>query len=74
MRGDLAPSLLTSKEAQFLAYAWQLFLLDDQKYRLMYQFNHEPRQFKYDDVLKNIDTLNPPKFTDLPGAPSTQQQ
>ena len=55
MRGDVDTSVITTQEAQLLANLWQIYLLDDDKYKLLETFNHEPTKFDYNLVLKDIE-------------------
>jgi hypothetical protein len=57
MRGEVDTNVLTTQAAQFLANLWQLYHLDDTKYKKMQTFNHEPSKFDYNDLLKDLDSL-----------------
>ncbi len=57
MKGEVDTNLMTTQEAQYLANMWQLYLLDDSKYRLMQHFNLSPQTFNYADVVSDMAKL-----------------
>lgn len=48
---------LSVQEAQYLVNAWQLFVLDDDRYKLMQDFNHNPGDFEFDKVVQLMDSV-----------------
>lgn len=57
MKGDVNTDVITTQEAQYLANMWQLYLLDEQKYKLMEQFNLSPETFNYGEVVNDMGKL-----------------
>jgi len=57
MRGDVDTQFLSTQKAQFLANLWQIFLLDENKYQLMQNFNQKSAQFDFNSVLKEVSSL-----------------
>jgi len=57
MRGEVDTRFLNTIDATHMINIWQLFLLDDAKYRLMQHFNNQPTTFNFDDVFKAMQTL-----------------
>lgn len=51
MRGNIETLVMSTQEAQYLTNMWQLFLLDDDKYKLMEIFNYKPQQFDFQRVV-----------------------
>jgi hypothetical protein len=54
---DIDTRFLTLQEAQYLANAWQLFVLDDERYKLMHAFNHTPAEFDFNRVVELMDSV-----------------
>jgi hypothetical protein len=57
MKGDVDIEVISTQEAQYLANMWQLYLLDDSKYKYMEQFNYHPSSFNYAEVVNDMGKL-----------------
>jgi len=57
MRAPMTSTRLTRLQAQYLVNLWQLFLIDDDKYELMEQFNHKPNEFDFQKVVEKVQQL-----------------
>eukprot|EP01111_Echinosteliopsis_oligospora_P016239 TRINITY_DN665_c0_g1_i1.p1 TRINITY_DN665_c0_g1~~TRINITY_DN665_c0_g1_i1.p1 ORF type:complete len:204 (-),score=35.71 TRINITY_DN665_c0_g1_i1:28-639(-) len=54
MRGDPSLGQVSVVESQYLYNQIRLFLLDNDKFKLMVKFNETPEEFDYDEVLSEL--------------------
>lgn len=57
MVGDVDESLIKREDAQLLAYQVQYFHTEAKGMSLVQVFNSTPQEFKYDDVIKAVETI-----------------
>lgn len=54
MRGQILDQHMTIVEGQYLINFWQLYLLDDDRYKLVRLFNHQPGKFDFNRFLAEV--------------------
>eukprot|EP01104_Vermistella_antarctica_P007362 TRINITY_DN1819_c0_g1_i2.p1 TRINITY_DN1819_c0_g1~~TRINITY_DN1819_c0_g1_i2.p1 ORF type:complete len:312 (-),score=82.36 TRINITY_DN1819_c0_g1_i2:413-1348(-) len=54
MRGTMNMEVLDGQEAQMLVNQWQVYLLNDAKFELVRDFNHNPGKFNFQEVVDDI--------------------
>jgi ATP synthase F1 complex assembly factor 1 len=60
MRGELLdPKILSSANAQFLAFALQTFYCSKNNLKLVKTFNENPEHFDYEELIQEMDKLVP---------------
>lgn len=64
MRGEINSEVMKVQDAQYLMNLWQVFHLDDEKYKLMETFNHSPSQFNFQTLLDELPVSLQSSFTD----------
>jgi hypothetical protein len=52
MRGEVDPLQVTAQEAQLLVNQMQLYYLNDERLGLVEQFNEDPQNFDYKQLLQ----------------------